>query len=747
MATDISAAPEPPAPNVHGEPTIQWDGDRMFNIYIYDYCVKRGFRRTAHELMSEASIPPTSQPPINAKQGLLFEWWSVFWVLFTAKSSGQGPDDALLYTQHQTALQNASAKPQNRPPPPPGQPQQGRYYAPPNTGRPPLANGPQPNGIAPPPPQAGGSLPNGAQNPDAFHGGVPQPNGVPGSSAGPPGSLPPGQNMQPVHPNHRPPQQQPRQTNGAPYPSPTMANSPAHPPGGPHPTPVGNMGGVGNNQPLTQMAPRMHPPNGPPGHMGGPQQNAQPGFSTLGRSPSNPASPAGNALTGQSPSMMHRVPPGQPMQANPMMLEGELRRIPPQVLTAIKIEAGLGEKDFSTMSVEEKVRVPSSLRLPFADLRRQQNLLQLYRRKSGQQPPPGAMQPPPSGLRNNHLPPGAQQPGQPPMGLQQGSNALPQRSAKRSSTSPGQELQQPEQLPKSDSSPPDRKRPRRSPAGGESSQPPYMPQQGIAGPSGPMQPPMAPGQQPGGMLRQPMNIHPPPMASLTGPMMNQHMGGPQMMQPMNAGPGMMQQGPPGAPPGAMQHYRQSMLNAHKPQHLQNMPPGGAPSPSAGGQDVGPPGSRPPPHGKPMGMMPPPSPAMAAKAPGMQPKVEDGSGQVGASPRQNGMGGPGPGPSGPPAGHASTPTPAPPTPNASGMAAPSPSGMMSTPTMASHQPPPPPPSAAGPGPGGPPDQLDPTFSLDFTTMPDFDPSITLFGTGESINFERDFAAWFDPENVQ
>ena len=26
-------------------------------------------------------------------------WWSVFWVLFTAKSNGAGPEDALLYTQ------------------------------------------------------------------------------------------------------------------------------------------------------------------------------------------------------------------------------------------------------------------------------------------------------------------------------------------------------------------------------------------------------------------------------------------------------------------------------------------------------------------------------------------------------------------------------------------------------------------------------------------------------------------------
>ena len=49
--------------------------------------------------MNEADIPADSQPPINARQGLLFEWWSVFWTLFTAKNSGTGSDEALIYTQ------------------------------------------------------------------------------------------------------------------------------------------------------------------------------------------------------------------------------------------------------------------------------------------------------------------------------------------------------------------------------------------------------------------------------------------------------------------------------------------------------------------------------------------------------------------------------------------------------------------------------------------------------------------------
>lgn len=78
--------------------TLSWEGDKMcvllpslllamnnldnrFNIYIYDYCFKRGYRKTARELLAEAEIPPDSIPPINARQGLLFEC-----VLFSASS-------------------------------------------------------------------------------------------------------------------------------------------------------------------------------------------------------------------------------------------------------------------------------------------------------------------------------------------------------------------------------------------------------------------------------------------------------------------------------------------------------------------------------------------------------------------------------------------------------------------------------------------------------------------------------------
>lgn len=73
---------------------LSWEGDRMyvaniysylssfiifqilfyrFNIYIYDYCFKRGYRETARALVNEADLRNDTLPPINAKQGLLFE--------------------------------------------------------------------------------------------------------------------------------------------------------------------------------------------------------------------------------------------------------------------------------------------------------------------------------------------------------------------------------------------------------------------------------------------------------------------------------------------------------------------------------------------------------------------------------------------------------------------------------------------------------------------------------------------------
>ena len=180
---------------------------------------------------------------------------------------------------------------------------------------------------------------------------------------------------------------------------------------------------------------------------------------------------------------------------------------------------------------------------------------------------------PPSGLRNSQLPPSVQQPGQPPVQPPPGQNPQ-QRAGKRASNSPGQEVStgsavikfgsnlvtdgpppQPEQLSKTDASPPDRKRVRRSPESAEAGQPPMYPLPSGGGP------PMQPSHMPPNMMRGgPMSIQPfngqPPMAGLPNPMMNHGMTTPQM-SPMNPpmNPGMMNMpggvNAPGGGPGGM----------------------------------------------------------------------------------------------------------------------------------------------------------------------------------------------------
>ena len=52
---------------------LSFSNRNRFNVYIHDYFVKRGFRKAAKELVIEADIGNDAAPPINARQGFLFE--------------------------------------------------------------------------------------------------------------------------------------------------------------------------------------------------------------------------------------------------------------------------------------------------------------------------------------------------------------------------------------------------------------------------------------------------------------------------------------------------------------------------------------------------------------------------------------------------------------------------------------------------------------------------------------------------
>ena len=53
--------------------TLRHTHSFRFNIYIWDYCVKRGYNNTARELIAEAKLESNPARPIDAKKGLLYE--------------------------------------------------------------------------------------------------------------------------------------------------------------------------------------------------------------------------------------------------------------------------------------------------------------------------------------------------------------------------------------------------------------------------------------------------------------------------------------------------------------------------------------------------------------------------------------------------------------------------------------------------------------------------------------------------
>ncbi|KAJ6561156.1 hypothetical protein DFH09DRAFT_1160598 [Mycena vulgaris] len=675
-------------------PSLSWEGDKMFNIYIYDYCYKRGFRKTARELLLEAEIPSDSTPPINARQGLLFEWWSVFWVLFTAKANGNGTEDAMLYTQHQAHLTTMKQN-HNRGPPPPMPPSQMQPIGRGGVNglgpqRPFAPNGVMPNGIPP-----GNGQPSG---PTAFVGGPMQPNGI---MSGPPAQ--PGMGQQSFMQQRPPMGGPPRAPNGGPpFQSPTMAHSPPNP--GQQPQP-----------------PQQHPAP-PMGQLGPPHRGG--GMLPPGQG-MNPGQQTPYGMINPSPSMAPRqpmVPGNDPRQE--MAVNNELQAIPIQIINMLKNELSIGDRNIHSLTFQDKSRI-----------------LQLHRQRS-------------------------QKPGPPPNNAAAGPSMQappPRRANKRNSTSPGEDQQQPDDG-RNGSSPPDRKRVRRSPQEPQLPQPPMNPYQqhpnqppqpqpgGPGGPGGPQQP------MGNGMMRPmsgPMNGGFPQQGQ---PNMQQQMAGPMGMLGMNP---MMSNSMPNSMPNTMSpqmHAQPTMHNLQHPNRMAGMnagSPGSDPSfnpgvpmpPGAGGpggqQQPGgqfAPGSRlsGPPNSKPMSMLPPPSPAKDQNGPNKDNKGPS-NGHPDGSPRNQPLSGPNPPGTAPP-----TPVPnqGQGQPGQNQNMAPSP-GLLMNPGSASMN------SVAMPLPPAAPSASGDLFSNDFIQsvangLDEFD--VGLFRGDGDINFERDFGQWFNPDDV-
>ncbi|CAI9100253.1 OLC1v1037212C2 [Oldenlandia corymbosa var. corymbosa] len=67
------------------------DSEKMLDLYIQDYLVKKKYKNSAKAFQSEAQLP-TNSTAIDAPGSFLFEWWSVFWDVFIARYKGAEAD-------------------------------------------------------------------------------------------------------------------------------------------------------------------------------------------------------------------------------------------------------------------------------------------------------------------------------------------------------------------------------------------------------------------------------------------------------------------------------------------------------------------------------------------------------------------------------------------------------------------------------------------------------------------------------
>ncbi|KAG0536273.1 hypothetical protein BDA96_03G049800 [Sorghum bicolor] len=76
-----------------------WEADKIrLDSYIYDYLLKRNLQNTAKAFLAESNVP-SAPVSIDAPGGFLFEWWSVFWDIFIARTNEKHSDSAASYLE------------------------------------------------------------------------------------------------------------------------------------------------------------------------------------------------------------------------------------------------------------------------------------------------------------------------------------------------------------------------------------------------------------------------------------------------------------------------------------------------------------------------------------------------------------------------------------------------------------------------------------------------------------------------
>ncbi|PSS14082.1 Transcriptional corepressor like [Actinidia chinensis var. chinensis] len=77
-----------------------WEADKMLDVYIHDYLLKRKLHNSAKAFMAEGKVA-MDPVAIDAPGGFLFEWWSVFWDIFIARTNEKHSESAAAYIEVQ----------------------------------------------------------------------------------------------------------------------------------------------------------------------------------------------------------------------------------------------------------------------------------------------------------------------------------------------------------------------------------------------------------------------------------------------------------------------------------------------------------------------------------------------------------------------------------------------------------------------------------------------------------------------
>ncbi|KAK4399131.1 Transcriptional corepressor LEUNIG [Sesamum angolense] len=87
----------------------EWDPQKMLDLYIYDYLIRKNLHLTAETFSREAGVHPKSVA-IDPPEGFLQEWWSLFWDLYSGKLRKL---DQEAQPSSSKATENAGYMPQN----------------------------------------------------------------------------------------------------------------------------------------------------------------------------------------------------------------------------------------------------------------------------------------------------------------------------------------------------------------------------------------------------------------------------------------------------------------------------------------------------------------------------------------------------------------------------------------------------------------------------------------------------------